>query len=103
MATTTRAVQGVGRVTGELKRPYVLVFALLGLVTILEVQVPGLGVRFGIAGSTQILLLMASSVAKASLVALYYMHLRYEPRILKLLPVGPLVFVMLLILVLLNP
>lgn len=84
-------------VADELKRPYVLVLVLLALVTVAEVQVPSLGQTYRIPGGLQVLLLMASSIAKAALVALYYMHLRYESRILKFLPVGPLVFVLLLV------
>jgi len=98
MATTTEAAHGTHRVAEELKRPYVLVLVLLALVTVAEVQVPSLGQTYGIPESMQILLLMASSIAKAALVALYYMHLRYESRILRLLPVGPLAFVALLVL-----
>ncbi len=88
---------GSGAVAAELKRPYVLVLVLLAVVTVLEVQVPSLGARFGIAEWLQVVLLVVSSVSKAVLVALYYMHLRYEVRILKLIPVGPLAFVVLLI------
>ena len=98
MATTMQATPGgMGRVALELKRPYVQVFAFLGLVTLVEVQIPTLGPRLGISQGLQILFLMGTAAIKASFVALYYMHLRYEPRILKLLPIGPLVFVALLI------
>ncbi|HEV8595325.1 MAG TPA: cytochrome C oxidase subunit IV family protein [Thermoplasmata archaeon] len=96
MEATAEAAHGRTLVE-EVKRPYVLVLVLLAVVTILEVQVPSLGSRFSIPESLQILLLMVSSVSKAVLVALYYMHLRYEARIMRLIPVGPLVFVALLV------
>ena len=96
MATSTAAAPTGARVARELKRPYVQVFAFLAIVTVIEVQVPTLGQTFHLAQLVQILLLMGTAIVKAALVALYYMHLKYEPRILKLLPVGPLVFVLLL-------
>ena len=101
MATTTKtAAGGTARVAHELKRPYVQVFGFLGLVTVIEVQIPSLGQTFHISETLQVILLMSTALVKASLVALYYMHLKYEPRILKLLPVAPLAFVILLLAVL---
>ena len=98
MATTAEAAgAGLGRVAEELKRPYVAVFAFLGLVTLVEVQIPTLGQMLGISHVLQIVFLLGTAVIKAGLVALYYMHLRYEPRILKILPAFPLVFVVLLV------
>src|SRR3990172_447961 len=94
MATST--AKDEIRVAQELKRPYVLVLVLLAVITLIEVQVPNLPAWIGVAESIVILLLVVSSVAKAVMVALYYMHLRYEPRVLKFLPVAPLVFVVLL-------
>lgn len=91
MATTTAAASGVD-VVKELKRPYVLVLGLLAIVTVLEVQVPNLGPWFGVGRGWQTVLLLISSSAKASLVGLYYMHLKYEPRLLRLIPVGPIFF-----------
>lgn len=91
MATTTAAASGVD-VAKELKRPYVLVLGLLAIVTVLEVQVPNLGAWFGVGRGLQTVLLLISSSAKASLVGLYYMHLKYEPRLLRLIPVGPIFF-----------
>ena len=101
MATTTAAAPaGIGKVAHEIKRPYVQVFGFLGLVTLIEVQIPSLGQTFHIAEWLQVVLLMTTAAVKAILVALYYMHLKYEPRILKLLPVAPLAFVILLLVVL---
>ena len=99
MATTTEAAKNEIHVVQELKRPYVLVLVLLAVVTVAEVQIPNFQAWFGIGQGVQIGLLMLSSIAKASLVGLYYMHLRYEPRIIRLLPVAPLVFVVLLVII----
>lgn len=93
----TVEAHGTGAVGEALKRPYVLVLVLLAVVTLIEVQIPSFGEQFGLTMSLQIGFLMGSAVVKAGLVALYYMHLRYEPRILRLLPLGPLAFVLLLI------
>lgn len=97
MATVV-AENGI-RVEEEVKRPYVLILVLLAVVTFLEVQVPNLPAWIGVGEGIVVLLLIVSSVAKAIMVALYYMHLRYEPRILRLVPVAPLIFVALLALV----
>jgi caa(3)-type oxidase subunit IV len=97
MAATTRSAHGIDAVARELKRPYVPVLVFLAIVTLVEVQIPSLGAAVGIPQALQIVFLMGSAAIKAAMVALYYMHLRYEPRILGLLPAGPLAFVLLLI------
>ena len=99
MATTTKAARGMDVVAHALKKPYVAVLVFLAIVTVVEVQIPRLFASAGISSAWQIGVLMVTAVIKAAMVALYYMHLRYEPRVLRLLPVGPLVFVALLILV----
>ena len=77
------------------KRPYVYVFGALAAVTALELNVGILG----LAHDLQVAALLMMATLKASLVAAYYMHLRYEPRIIRLLPVAPLVFVVLLVII----
>lgn len=67
-------------------RPYVPVFVMLGVLTLIELWVSGLDVP----GGSRIGALMILAVGKASLVVLYYMHLRYEPRLLSLIPLIPL-------------
>ncbi|MFQ5919753.1 MAG: cytochrome C oxidase subunit IV family protein [Thermoplasmata archaeon] len=69
-----------------LKRPYIPVFIALGLLTLVEVQIPGMD----IAKSSQIFLLMIFAIGKAALVVLYYMHVRYEPRALAWIALVPL-------------
>jgi cytochrome c oxidase subunit 4 len=58
---------------------YVTVFALLFVLTILELYVNRLIDPKG----AQIATLVALMLAKASLVVLYYMHLRWESRVLR--------------------
>jgi cytochrome c oxidase subunit 4 len=63
------------------RRPYLWVFLWLGILTAIEV-----GVTYtGLPKLTQIILLAGLAAAKATLVALYYMHLRYDFRILALI------------------
>ena len=63
------------------KRPYLWVFLWLGVLTAIEV-----GITYtGLPKLFQIILLAGFAVAKAALVALFYMHLRYDFRILALI------------------
>jgi cytochrome c oxidase subunit 4 len=90
MATSTGS-STAGRF--EAKRPYIPVFAVLGILTLIEIQIPG----FPLPKAEQVFLLVSLAVGKASLVALYYMHLRYEPRLLALVPVVPLILALALV------
>jgi cytochrome c oxidase subunit 4 len=67
---------------------YVVVFVVLGLLTLVELGVARTG---GIAKPAVIVALVALAIAKAALIALFYMHLRFETRILRLTVLGPLV------------
>ena len=66
---------------GHGKRPYMAIFWLLLALTVLEVSsifLPeGAVPEFIIA-----IFLLTLAVGKAALVAMYYMHLRYDPRLL---------------------
>ena len=63
------------------KRPYLWVFLWLGILTAIEV-----GVTYtGLDKVFQIILLAGLAATKAALVAMYYMHLRYDYRILTLI------------------
>ncbi len=77
---------GAAEVRTPLKRPYIPVFIALGILTLIEVQIPGLDIVKG----GQIFLLMIFAMSKGALVVLYYMHLRYEPRALALVALIPL-------------
>ena len=73
---------------------YMLVFAFLALLTGVEV-----GVAFTpIPKSIQVIFLIALAIAKATLVGMYYMHLRYEGRVLRFIALGPLLLAIILML-----
>lgn len=76
------------------KRPYVYVFLVLAVVTLIEVYISGIT---AFAYLERVTILVALATAKASLVAAYYMHLRYEPRWLMLIPFGGLALVFILV------
>jgi caa(3)-type oxidase subunit IV len=76
-----------------------LVYAILVLFTVIEVSITLLA---GIPRTTAVPLLLSISFVKASLVALYYMHLRYEKAIYGLVFVAPAAFAIFLITVLLS-
>ena len=69
------------------RRQYVVVFALLGVVTLVELGVVGTS---GIPRRAAVIGLVALAVAKAALIALFYMHLRFETGILRLTVLAPL-------------
>ncbi|HKZ82512.1 MAG TPA: cytochrome C oxidase subunit IV family protein [Anaerolineae bacterium] len=75
------------------RRPnYILVFVFLGLLTAVEV-----GVAFiGLLEAIRVPLLVALAIAKATLVGMYYMHLRFEGRVLRFIAVGPLLLAIIL-------
>lgn len=85
--TQTGAMGAIRAAFDVEKRPYVRAFAALALLTFIEVQVPNL--HF-LAKSVQIAFLVAFAVTKASIVVAYYMHLRYEPRVIAYIPLVPL-------------
>jgi cytochrome c oxidase subunit 4 len=70
--------------------PYVIVFVLLTVITIVELYVSAMGISKG----EQITLLMIMATAKALLVVMYYMHLRYESVVLRLIVVVPFALVL---------
>jgi len=68
------------------KPNYMLVFIFLALLTGVEVAVA----FTPIPQSARILFLIGLAIAKATLVAMYYMHLRYEGNVLRIIAVAPL-------------
>jgi len=85
--------------TAEHKEPpYILVWGVLLLLTVAEVffafmEFPKAWLAFG---------LIVMAIWKALLVALYYMHLRFEPRRLWLLAAAPLPLAVILVLVVIQ-
>jgi len=75
------------------KRPYVAVFGTLAVVTAIELAITTSGYFPAIEPTLRIILLVVLSTMKAGLVVAYYMHLRYEPRWLALIPLAGLALV----------
>jgi cytochrome c oxidase subunit 4 len=76
------------------KQPnYMAVWALLAVLTLVEV-----GVAFlGFSRRATVLILVGLAIWKALLVALYYMHLRFEPRRLVVMVIAPLPLAVILV------
>ncbi|GEJ56786.1 cytochrome C oxidase subunit IV family protein [Anaeromyxobacter diazotrophicus] len=70
------------------RREILAVFAGLVVMTLAEVAVASAS---GVARGPRMVALILLAVAKAVLVGLFFMHLRYETRILRLTVFGPLV------------
>ncbi len=78
-----------GRRAGAYARgQYVVVFVVLGVLTLVEL---GVARTPGIPRGAAIPALVTIAIAKAALIALFYMHLRFETRILRLTVLLPLV------------
>jgi cytochrome c oxidase subunit IV len=72
---------------------YMAVFAALAALTLIEV-----GVAFvGFPKRTTVLILVGLALWKATLVALYYMHLRFESRRLVVMVLAPLPLALILV------
>lgn len=73
---------------GHDKRPYIAIFVWLFVLTAIEVS--SAYVPHSVFPHEYVIpLLLILAVAKAGLVAAYYMHLRYDPRLLTVIFVGP--------------
>jgi cytochrome c oxidase subunit IV len=62
------------------RKQYLAIFTILAVLTALEVAV----VYTGVAKNLMISALVLMALAKAGLVALYFMHLKYETKVLKM-------------------
>src|SRR5438132_13251314 len=80
MATATAT--GTAPVEEVRKRPYVVVFVILAVVTFIELNVYSLLLP----RLETITILVVLAAIKASLALAYYMHLRYEPRWIASIP-----------------
>jgi len=84
--------------TAEHKHPnYMAIFWYLAILTVVEIAV----IYMPLAKFTIGVLLCALALGKAALVAMYFMHLRFEARTLGMIAVVPLLIATLLIFVLL--
>lgn len=83
---------------GHKSPPYMIVWGVLAVLTVLEVlfaftSLPKVWIASG---------LIAMAIWKAMLVALYYMHLRFEPRRLWVLAASPLPLACILVIVVIQ-
>src|SRR3989337_3407161 len=85
------------------KSPCLLVFGTLAAVTAVELAITTPGYFPTIEATLRVVVLVTLSTMKASLVVAYYMHLRYEPRWLLLIPLGGFALVMVLVVALVGP
>jgi cytochrome c oxidase subunit 4 len=77
---------------------YIGIFGILFVLTVVEV-----GVAFvGLSRTLTIMALILLALWKALLVALYYMHLRYEPGRLRMLALAPLPLAIILVVAVLT-
>ena len=84
--------------TAEHKHPnYMAIFWFLAILTVVEIAV----IYMPLAKFTIGVLLCALALGKATIVAMYFMHLRFEARTLGMIAVVPLLIATLLIFVLL--
>ena len=84
--------------SGHRQPNYMAVFAALAVLTLIEV-----GVAFvGFGKTVTILILVGLALWKALLVALYYMHLRFEPPRLIVMVLAPLPLALILVLAVLT-
>jgi len=63
-------------------RTYLRIFVLLAVLTLVELAVPPVGHGLGLWKSVTVTLLGVLAAWKASYVGLYYMHLKYETKLL---------------------
>lgn len=78
--------------------PYMIIWGVLAILMFAKVGVSLVGMPKWMS----IMLLVLISLMSAFLVALYYMHLRFEPRRLWLLAAAPLPLILILILVVIQ-
>jgi len=79
------------------KRPYIRIFLTLTALTAVEVVIATL-----IQGQTlRIIVLLGLAITKAALVALYFMHLRYDHRLLAVVGGVPMVLTVFMLILLL--
>ena len=76
-----------GAPTARERGSYLAAFAVLVALTLVEI---GLVRSQGLPHRAAVTALVGLAAAKAALIALFYMHLRYETRILKVTVLGPL-------------
>jgi cytochrome c oxidase subunit 4 len=95
---TLRKMESVGNHKVKSERVgYLVIFAALAILTLIELYVPGLK---GVSQISKTLALLGLALGKAFLVAYYYMHLNHEKAWLKIIaciPMAAAVYAMVLI------
>ena len=76
------------------RRTYIMVFVGLAVLTAIELALAALTIN----ATLRVIFLLAFAAAKAILVALYYMHLRYDQRILRIISAFPVLLVVIMLL-----
>ncbi len=71
-----------------------MIFGALAVLTLVEVGIT----KIGLPTAAMIILLIALALVKAGLVAVYFMHLKYDARFLKVIAYSPLAVAGILIL-----
>jgi cytochrome c oxidase subunit 4 len=94
-----QAGAGAAHEGGTSTKAYFVVFGTLAVLTVIEVLIP---TRLGFPKNVQIILLVFLALWKALLVALYYMHLRYEPKRLKWMVIAPFPLAVILVMAVLT-
>ena len=74
---------------------YLLIFGALFVMTLIEIGIA----LTGIAPAAQVAVLLALAFTKALLVALYYMHLKFEGPIIRIIAAVPVLLVLIVILI----
>ena len=74
---------------------YLLIFGVLFVLTLIEIGVA----LTGVAESAQVVLLLALAFTKATLVALYYMHLKFEGPIIRIIAAVPVLLLLVIIMI----
>lgn len=76
-------------------KSYLKIFGSLFVLTVVEVAVAQIGLPYGLL----VVLLVALALFKAGLVAVYFMHLKYESRFLSVIGYAPLAVASILIII----
>jgi cytochrome c oxidase subunit 4 len=99
MDATTKAGGDSGAPATHVKPNYYLIWVVLGVLTLAEVAVAFLS---GMPKQVLVIILVLLAIWKAMLVAMYYMHLKFEPRKLWIVAVAPLPLAVILVMVVLT-
>ena len=77
-------------------KTYMVIFGALAALTLIEIGIT----QIGLSKAPMIVLLIALALVKAGLVAVYFMHLKYDAAFLKVIAYSPLAVASILILML---